>query len=114
MISATGADIRLGGDQAFYEPSADAIQLPPKESFDSPADYYSIALHELCHWTGHPSRLNRALTLNRFGDQSYAIEELVKSTVTNFIVSLGALPGRHYEYEIDTPPGPIYLSVYDN
>jgi hypothetical protein len=41
-------------------------------------------------------------------------EERFKSAVTNFIVSLGARPGRFYDYEIDTPAGPLYLSVYDN
>jgi len=57
-------------DSAFYRPSTDSIHLPPKEAFKDAPGYYGTALHELAHWTGHPSRLNRS-TLNdsyQFGD----------------------------------------------
>jgi antirestriction protein ArdC len=65
-------------DRAFYSRSADSIHLPAKTAFLDAASYYGTALHELGHWTGHPSRLNRT-TLNesyRFGDLNYAKEEL--------------------------------------
>lgn len=61
----TGAVICHGGNRAFYRPSDDIIQLPPSASFSKPEDYYATALHELCHWTGHPHRLNRVLTGRR-------------------------------------------------
>ena len=57
-------------DRAFYSRAQDSIHLPPRDAFKEPAGYYGTALHELAHWTGHPSRLNRP-TLNesyRFGD----------------------------------------------
>jgi antirestriction protein ArdC len=70
-----GADIREGGDRAFYAPAGDYIGIPLLEQFDSPESYYSTLAHEHVHWTGHESRLNRNLH-NRFGDQAYAMEEL--------------------------------------
>ena len=54
-IAVTGADIRYGGSQAFYRrpnsDDGDFIQLPIKESFSSPKEFYSTALHELMHWS---------------------------------------------------------------
>src|SRR5208283_5445461 len=58
-IRATGADVRHGGNRAFFNTTEDYIRLPVKEAFASPASYYSTALHELAHWTGHETRLNR-------------------------------------------------------
>jgi putative DNA primase/helicase len=46
-------------DRAFYSRGSDSIHLPPKDAFKDTAGYYGTALHELAHWTGHPSRLNR-------------------------------------------------------
>jgi antirestriction protein ArdC len=62
-------------DRAFYRPSTDTIHLPPKEAFPKREKYYSVALHELSHWTGHESRLNR-LDSDAFGSSGYAKEEL--------------------------------------
>ena len=76
LIAATGAVIRIGGGEAFYHPREDFIRLPPGSDFVSAADYYCTALHELGHWTAHPTRLSRDLT-QRFGDQAYAREELI-------------------------------------
>lgn len=82
FVSATGADIRHGQSGAFYKPTADWVGMPNREAFTSTEHstatecYYSTLLHELTHWTGHRSRLNRDQS-NRFGDQAYAFEELV-------------------------------------
>ena len=59
VIAATNARIRFGGDKAFFSPTGDFIQLPLKESFSTQTDYYATAYHELSHWTGHESRLDR-------------------------------------------------------
>jgi antirestriction protein ArdC len=69
------AVIRIGGDRAFYSPATDQIQMPPTAAFRSPAAHASVQLHELSHWTGHGTRLNRDLT-GSFGSQLYAQEEL--------------------------------------
>jgi len=77
VIESTGANIyHDGGHMAFYRPLTDSIHLPVFKSFDSASGYYSTALHELAHWTGHESRLKRDFS-SRFGDNAYAFEELI-------------------------------------
>jgi antirestriction protein ArdC len=49
-IAATGADIRYGGDRAFYNRTADFIQIPPRETFALP-EFYETVFHELCHYS---------------------------------------------------------------
>jgi len=85
-IAATGARIMEGGsDRAFYRPSDDSITLPGREQFTTAAGFYGTALHELVHWTGHASRLDRGLDTNRFGDEAYAFEELVAELGATFL-----------------------------
>jgi len=61
FVAATGAVIVHGGDRAYYQPAEDRIQLPPVDQFRSSEGYYATALHELTHWSGHKSRLDRDL-----------------------------------------------------
>ena len=91
-IAATGAEIRHGGERAFYAPASDFIKLPPKASFAAEPDYYSTALHELTHWTGNPNRLNRLDRLARFGDDSYAVEELVAEMGAAYLTATLEVP----------------------
>ncbi|WP_165248018.1 zincin-like metallopeptidase domain-containing protein [Paludisphaera soli] len=72
-IAATGITVRHGG-AAFYSPSEDFVQVPPKASFTEPDEYYETVFHELVHATEHPSRLdwNRKEAKN-----TYALGELV-------------------------------------
>ncbi|WP_269135720.1 zincin-like metallopeptidase domain-containing protein, partial [Erythrobacter donghaensis] len=70
------ADIRHGGDRAYYTPGGDFIQLPSPNVFRSEDGYVATKAHELGHWTGHSSRLAREFG-KRFGDKAYAFEELV-------------------------------------
>lgn len=74
VIAATGADIRHGGDRAFYSPTGDFIQLPNRCQFERPEAYYQTAGHELCHWTEHASRLNWDRSKP---ENSYAMGELI-------------------------------------
>jgi len=85
LILVSGASIKHGTEGAFYRPSSDMICLPNRERFTSPENYYATALHELTHWTGHESRLNRAFG-KRFGSDAYAFEELVAELGAAFIV----------------------------
>src|SRR5205814_8656181 len=71
LIRATGADIRIGGNRAFYVPSADYIQVPPPSAFFEPINFHRTVFHELGHHSGHSSRLNRDLS-GTFGSPSYA------------------------------------------
>ena len=65
------------GDEAFYRPADDRVVLPLREQFQSMAEYYSTAFHELTHSTGHSSRLNRLTGKAFFGNEEYSREELV-------------------------------------
>ena len=86
------ADIRHGGAKAFYRPSGDYIQMPPFPAFRDPVAYYATLAHEATHWTGSASRLDRDLK-GRFGDESYAAEELVAELGAAFLsASLGLTP----------------------
>jgi antirestriction protein ArdC len=91
-IAATGAEIQHGGERAFYAPTSDFIKLPAKASFTTEADYYSTALHELTHWTGHQARLNRLDKLARFGDDTYAVEELVAEMGAAYLTAAVEVP----------------------
>ncbi len=93
IIDASGAQVRHGGSRAFYAPAEDIIQIPARSAFGSASDYYATALHELTHWTGHPSRCNRPLG-KRHGIDAYAFEELVAEMGAAFLTSHCRLPGR--------------------
>lgn len=82
---ATGADIRAGGEIACYRPDADTVHMPAFETFLDREAYYAVLAHELVHWTGHSSRLDRDITLGRFGDEAYAREELVAELGAAFV-----------------------------
>jgi antirestriction protein ArdC len=84
-IKATSADIRFGGNKAVYVITKDYIQLPPKGSFLSEREYYGTVTHEVAHWSGHESRLNRLGTNDRFGSAAYAFEELVAEIAGCFL-----------------------------
>jgi hypothetical protein len=81
-------------DRAFYSRSSDSIHLPSKEAFKDAPGYYGTALHELAHWTGHPSRLNRPTLTDsyRFGDLNYAKEELRAELASVFITAEVGVP----------------------
>ena len=76
LIRATGAEQRIGGNSAFYVPSADYIQVPPPSAYVEPINWHRTVCHELGHWTGASHRLNRDFS-GGFGSASYAREGLV-------------------------------------
>ncbi len=99
LIAATGADFRVGGDQAFYSPAYDYVQVPRPEAYFEAVNWHRTALHELGHWTGHSSRLARDQS-GAFGSALYAKEELVAEMASAFAcASLGIAPTvRHADY----------------
>lgn len=99
LIEATRADFRIGGDKAFYVPSQDFIRIPPQPVFFEQINYYRTCFHELGHWTGHASRLNREFK-GRYGSHAYAREELVAELTSAFVcASLSINPTvRHADY----------------
>lgn len=101
MLKNSGAVIHLGEhNRAFYRPTTDSIHLPDKSQFPDASHYYATALHELGHWTGHSSRLDRDL-IHPFGSEGYAREELraeIASMLLGDELGIGHDPGQHTAY----------------
>jgi len=99
LIKATGADIRIGGDKAFYSPAGDFVAVPPQPAFRDQINFYRTCFHELSHWSGAAKRLNRDLS-GRFGSKLYAREELCAEMGAAFLcAALGIVPTvRHADY----------------
>lgn len=101
LLEQSGANIaHIRGDKAAYYPVQDRIVLPEKDQFPTPDNYYVTALHELGHWTGHESRLDRGLT-SVFGSTEYAQEELraeIASYMLGMQLGVGHDPGQHLAY----------------
>jgi antirestriction protein ArdC len=85
FFAAVGADIRHGGDIACYLPREDRVHMPHLARFKTVEAYYAVLAHELTHWTGHASRLDRLGRFVRFGDSAYAREELVAELGAAFL-----------------------------
>jgi antirestriction protein ArdC len=99
FLAASGANIREGHGEAYYRPGDDFISLPAFAAFKSAAHFYGVAFHELGHWTGHRSRLDRDLR-GRFGERAYAAEELVAELCAAFLCAEFSIDGdlRHAGY----------------
>jgi len=84
FVTKTGARIAYVQDGGnCYYPIQDFIQLCDREQFKGKEAFYRTAFHELGHWTGHASRLNRPMK-NRFGTPEYAEEELTAELFSAF------------------------------
>lgn len=81
ILKDSGAEIRYGGNRAYYRHDTDHVQLPPREVFKDAPGFYGTAAHELIHWTGAQKRLNRDSLTKSKGfnahDEQYAREELI-------------------------------------
>lgn len=99
FLEATKAEVRHGGNRAFYSPTHDFVGLPPFAAFESAGHYYATSLHEHVHWTGSENRLAREFG-KRFGDRAYAAEELVAELGAAFLCAHLGIEGRlrHAEY----------------
>ncbi|QOZ24129.1 ArdC family protein [Bradyrhizobium sp. CCBAU 51753] len=93
FFAAIGAKIVDGGSRACYVPSTDNIHMPCIDFFRDAISYYATLAHECIHWTRHESRLNRNFGRKRFGDEGYAMEELVAELGAAFLsADLGLTP----------------------
>ena len=95
FVSDTKAKIINGNGRAYFSPSDDVIGMPSRETFTgtktstSTEAYYSTLAHELVHWTGHTTRLDRLKTGGKRSTE-YAFEELVAELGAVFLnVSYG-------------------------
>lgn len=91
-----GPRIEYGGNVACYRPVADAVSLPRREQFKSPAAFYATAFHELGHSTGHHTRLDRDGIQNvaPFGSPTYSKEELVAEFCSAFLLAVAGIPNE--------------------
>ena len=87
LVKSCGAKVRHTAKNASYSPKHDIIQMPPKSAFNTTGGYYSTLMHELTHWTGHESRLNRIGIVESQCDRSheYAMEELIAEIGSAFL-----------------------------
>ena len=95
-LRSCGAEIREGGDRAFYSPGHDVVVMPDHHRFESTGGYLATLAHELCHWTGHKSRLDRSQA-NRFGSKDYAFEELVAEIGAAVVGARLGIVGDHID-----------------
>ena len=93
---ASGPSLGWGGNQAFYRPAADHVQMPTRSQFETPGGLYSTLYHELVHSTGHDSREAREGikkgTFGAFGDKVYSFEELVAEIGSAFLCGHAGIP----------------------
>jgi antirestriction protein ArdC len=87
FFAGTGVTIRHGGTMAYYNVSQDFVQMPPFECFRDAEGYYATLAHETVHSTRYKSRLDRDFGRKRFGDEGYAMEELVAELGSAFLSS---------------------------
>lgn len=99
LIRASGADLRIGGERAYYDVGGDFVRVPPPQAYFEPVNWHRTALHELGHWSGAAGRLGRDLS-GSFGSKAYAREELVAEMTAAFAcATLGIAPTvRHADY----------------
>jgi len=91
LIRDTGAVIvHVSANSAHYDQTNDKIQVPFTEQFKNSENYYSTLFHEVIHWTGHTSRLNRPFGKKK--SPEYAFEELVAELGSAFLCAEMGIP----------------------
>ena len=85
FLKRTDAEIRIGGNRACYVQAGDFIRMPAIETFCNSESHAATLSHELIHWTKHPKRLDRNLGRKTWGDEGYAMEELVAEIGAAFL-----------------------------
>ena len=89
----------MAGDEAFYNPQQDYIQMPPKATFESLNEYYATAFHECVHATEHPSRLDWS---RKDREHAYALGELIAELGGVFVCRELGVPASD---DLDQPHG---------
>jgi antirestriction protein ArdC len=97
FFAAIPAKVRQVGAEAFYSPVLDQVTMPELTLFNDLDHYHATLAHELSHWTGHESRLARALG-GRFGSDAYAMEELVAELSAAILGAELGLPVAHLDH----------------
>ena len=83
------------GSDAYYSPKEDYISIPSLSRFDSSEDYFACLFHEMTHWTGHQTRLNReGIKKVAFGSECYSKEELIAEMGASFLSGITGISGK--------------------
>lgn len=110
FVASTGAHVVEGGDRAFYSIREDRVTMPDRYRFidtksgTATEGWYATLLHELTHWSGASQRLDRKFG-ERFGDDAYAMEELVAELGAAFLcgdLGISAEPRADHAAYIDS------------
>ena len=105
-LSAFNLSLIHDGDRAFYQPSTDHINMPVRSAFISDGEYMATFLHELVHWTGHKTRIQRDCADNYARDRkARAIEELIAEMGSVFLCA-------HYNVESDVKNHASYVKSW--
>lgn len=95
MLNNCNVTISHFGGRAYYAPEQDCIIMPLEASFMSHENYYATLLHELVHWTGAETRLNRDTVKNYGHDiKARAQEELTAEIGSLFLNSYFSVNGN--------------------
>lgn len=104
LINYRSLSIVHGKESAAYWLSRDYVFMPDIQQFgernrDGEAHYWATLWHEVVHWTGHSSRLNRDHHLE-WGDRIYAFEELIAELGSAFLCAHLGIHGelQHESY----------------
>lgn len=97
-------------DRCYYNSTKDYISLPPIKNFDFPGEYYSALFHELAHWTGHKSRLNRKLLSETKEEEAF--EELIAEISSSYLCSICGLDSPVLENQASYISG--WLNLINN
>jgi antirestriction protein ArdC len=100
LIEDSKAVIIHGGQEAYYDKKRDAIFMPEPEQFENETKYLQAAIHQLAHWSGHESRLNRPME-GKFASLEYSREEL-RAAIAGILIGgelkIGHNFGQHSSY----------------
>lgn len=108
-------------NEAYYNTRRDFIVLPERKQFKNATAFYDTAFHELGHWTGHESRLNREL-VGRFDTEEYAKEELRAELASFFLSASIGIPHNSTNHKayikswiraLESDPKEIYRAAQD-
>ena len=91
LVKKLGVNVQYGGTRAFFDPNGNYVRIPDRGAFPDADSFYGVLSHEIAHWTGHPSRLNRQF--GRFGDEAYAREELRAEISSAFLAAETGVAG---------------------
>jgi len=94
--------IRHMGDEAYYQPFFDLVNMPSIARFVNSETYYSTLFHELIHSTGHKSRLNRKEIQTDVTNRAdaYSLEELTAEIGACYLNSFAGIGGLDFANHI--------------